>query len=147
MRATRLQGLSLPGVQVRVSLDGERLEDALDVYPDQGYVIAPASGPSLLRYDGDPAEVLTGVIVVELRGGPPTPALQRCPLPPRQRQVLRLVVAGLQDKQIAQKLGLGATTIKSHLHRIYETLGVQGRTDAAALAVRCGWDLGEGEKQ
>jgi DNA-binding NarL/FixJ family response regulator len=66
----------------------------------------------------------------------PRPAHAR--LTPRERDVLRLVVEGLANKQIAQRLGIGEKTIKTHVSRVLGKLGVADRTQAAVLAVREG---------
>ena len=56
----------------------------------------------------------------------------------REREVLRLVVEGLANKQIAQRLGIGEKTIKTHVSRVLAKLGVEDRTQAAVLAIREG---------
>jgi len=56
----------------------------------------------------------------------------------RERDVLRLVVEGLANKQIAQRLGIGEKTIKTHVSRVLAKLGVTDRTQAAVLAIREG---------
>jgi len=56
----------------------------------------------------------------------------------RERQVLELLCDGLSAPQIAQKLFLGTTTVKSHLGRLYEKLGVSDRAAAVAEAMRRG---------
>lgn len=57
---------------------------------------------------------------------------------PRERDVLRLVVEGLANKQIAQRLGIGEKTVKTHVSRVLAKLGVSDRTQAAVLAIREG---------
>ena len=52
--------------------------------------------------------------------------------------MLRLVVEGLANKQIAQRLGIGEKTIKTHVSRVLAKLGVADRTQAAVLAIREG---------
>jgi NarL family two-component system response regulator LiaR len=56
----------------------------------------------------------------------------------RERDVLRLVVEGLANKQIALRLGIGEKTIKTHVSRVLAKLGVEDRTQAAVLAIREG---------
>jgi len=56
----------------------------------------------------------------------------------RERQVLELLCEGLSAPQIAQRLFLGTTTVKSHLGRLYEKLGVSDRAAAVAEAMRRG---------
>lgn len=52
-------------------------------------------------------------------------------LTPRQIEILKLVSAGLLDKQIASKLGISTCTVRSHLRRIYLYNGLPNRTAAA----------------
>ncbi|MGD9932115.1 MAG: response regulator [Dehalococcoidia bacterium] len=56
----------------------------------------------------------------------------------RETEVLRLVAAGLANKEIARRLSLGEETIKSHVSAILAKLGVQSRTQAALHAARLG---------
>jgi two-component system, NarL family, response regulator LiaR len=56
----------------------------------------------------------------------------------RERDVLRLMVEGLANKQIAQRLGIGEKTIKTHVSRVLAKLDVADRTQAAVLAIREG---------
>jgi DNA-binding NarL/FixJ family response regulator len=53
----------------------------------------------------------------------------------RERQIAKLVSAGLSNKEVGRQLNLTAGTIKVHLHNIYEKLGVNNRTRLTALAV------------
>ena len=59
-------------------------------------------------------------------------------LTPRERDVLRLVVEGLANKQIAQRLRIGEKTVKTHVSRVLAKHGVADRTQAAVLAIREG---------
>ena len=56
----------------------------------------------------------------------------------REREVLVLVGAGLANKQIASRLGISEKTVKGHLSRIFQALGVTDRTQAALWAERSG---------
>ncbi len=58
------------------------------------------------------------------------------PLTERETQILRMVVVGMSNKAIANRLGLGEGTIKSHLRNIYRKLQVRTRAEAAAQAVQ-----------
>ena len=52
----------------------------------------------------------------------------------RERDVLRLVAMGLANKQIASRLGIGVSTVKTHLSNVFQCLGVADRTSAALWA-------------
>ena len=50
----------------------------------------------------------------------------------RERQVVRLVVTGLTDENVAQRLSLSESTVGVHLKRVYRRLGVHSRVELAA---------------
>jgi len=52
----------------------------------------------------------------------------------REKQVLRLVAAGLANKQIARRLGIAESTVKVHTGNIFRRIGVADRTSAALWA-------------
>jgi len=54
----------------------------------------------------------------------------------RDIQVLELLADGKSNKEVAQALGISDETVKSHLKRLFEKLGVTDRTEAVALALR-----------
>jgi DNA-binding NarL/FixJ family response regulator len=56
----------------------------------------------------------------------------------REREVLRLVVRGLANKQIGRALGISERTVKAHLTRVFASIGVADRTQAALWAQRHG---------
>ncbi len=60
------------------------------------------------------------------------------PLSERELQVLRLIVAGLSNSEIAQELVIAVSTVKSHVNHIYGKLGVKSRTQAVARAQALG---------
>jgi len=66
---------------------------------------------------------------------PPTPGQD---LTARERAVLALMVEGLNNTQIADRLVVSPSTIKSHVSHILAKLGVASRTEAVVLAVRHG---------
>lgn len=57
-------------------------------------------------------------------------------LTPREIEVLRLVARGEQNKSIAKTLFISEKTVKNHLYRIFQKLGVEDRTQAALYAVK-----------
>lgn len=60
------------------------------------------------------------------------------PLTPRELEVLRLVVEGQTNHEIARALGIGSGTVKSHVEHIIAKLGAADRTQAAVRAVQLG---------
>jgi two-component system, NarL family, response regulator DesR len=53
----------------------------------------------------------------------------------REKQILGLVVAGLTNAQIAARLSLAESTVKTHLSSAYRRLGTRSRREAAALVL------------
>jgi two-component system, NarL family, response regulator LiaR len=76
-----------------------------------------------------------------LQGGAGTP-LTRRELTERQRDILALMVAGLSNTDIAERLQLSRYTIRNHVAEILAKLGASTRTEAVALAVQAGIVLG-----
>ncbi len=62
-----------------------------------------------------------------------------CPLSARELEVLRRLAQGKVYKQIAQELGLSASTVRSHLHNVYGKLGALDRAQAVLMATEQGW--------
>lgn len=56
----------------------------------------------------------------------------------RETEVLRLVASGNSNKQIAFALGIGESTVKTHLLKVFDKLGVADRTRAVTLAMERG---------
>ena len=59
-------------------------------------------------------------------------------LSPRESEVLVLMVEALSNKQIATRLGLSETTVKTHVSALIAKLGVQDRVGAVVYALRNG---------
>jgi len=73
--------------------------------------------------------------LVETANQPPALGLD---LTEREREVLALMVEGLNNTQIAAKLTVSSSTIKSHVSNVLSKLGVASRTEAVTLALRTG---------
>ena len=71
--------------------------------------------------------------LVETSNLPPPPGLD---LTEREREVLALMIEGLNNVQIAGRLTVSPSTIKSHVSNILSKLGVASRTEAVTLALR-----------
>jgi DNA-binding NarL/FixJ family response regulator len=65
------------------------------------------------------------------------------PLTARELEVLRLVVQGVRNGEIGQRLSISIKTVETHLTSIYGKLGVQSRAEAIALAQKRGLLLSE----
>ena len=59
-------------------------------------------------------------------------------LTPRERDVLRMLCLGLDNKSIGLRLGVAAGTVKTHVKTLLQKLGARSRTQAATEALRRG---------
>jgi DNA-binding NarL/FixJ family response regulator len=67
------------------------------------------------------------------------PRLAAVRLTAREHDVVRLVVDGMSNDEVATALGIGSKTVESHLARLFERLHVASRTELATRALREGW--------
>ena len=51
-------------------------------------------------------------------------------LTPREKEILELLSKGFLYKEIAEKLSITTGTVKQHIHKVYEKLHVQNKTEA-----------------
>jgi DNA-binding NarL/FixJ family response regulator len=63
-------------------------------------------------------------------GQDPTPAVWDAALSTRENEILQLLARGLLYKEISDQLHISTSTVRQHIHRIYEKLHVQNRTEA-----------------
>ena len=71
---------------------------------------------------------------------PPAPRSVRRPdLTPKEVEVLLFIAEGLQNKEIAQRLGISHKTVEFHKTRLYEKIGVTGTVGAVKYALRNGY--------
>ena len=59
-------------------------------------------------------------------------------LTPREIEVLKLVAAGLANKEIAHRLEISDHTVKFHVASVMGKLGASSRTEAVTLGIRLG---------
>jgi DNA-binding CsgD family transcriptional regulator len=111
--------------------DADTIAAGLGARPLRG-AIASLAARARLDLEAAPAEEASPA---ERSGGPaPDPyGLTR-----REREVLGLVVLGRTNRQIAEALFISENTAGVHVSNIIGKLGVSGRTEAAAIAVRAG---------
>jgi DNA-binding NarL/FixJ family response regulator len=69
---------------------------------------------------------------------PAEPRPELAELSPRELEVFRLLARGMSNREIADELFLGETTIKTHVTRILTKLGVRDRVHAVVLAYETG---------
>ncbi len=66
----------------------------------------------------------------------------------RELEILLQMAKGATDREIASRMYLSATTVKSHIRSIFRKIGARNRTQAVAYVLRNGWHLrpGPGER-
>ncbi len=120
----------------------------LTSFADQSIILSAldAGASGYILKDAAPDELIAAVRAAATGGAPLDPKVarvlldhQRAPRPDaalssRERQVLDLVAEGLANKQIARRLGIAERTVKAHLTRIFQQIGVTDRTQAALWA-------------
>jgi DNA-binding NarL/FixJ family response regulator len=86
------------------------------------------------------AAIETAALLADLTdpAAPVTSAGAGTGLTPRELEVLRLMVAGRSNPEIAAALFVSPRTAQTHVGNILAKLGVESRTEAAAHAVRLG---------
>lgn len=60
-------------------------------------------------------------------------------IPQRQRQVAVLITQGLNNQEIAERLGISKGTVEAHRSELYARLGVHNSVDLYTEAMRLGW--------
>src|SRR5258705_1704557 len=61
------------------------------------------------------------------------PSVRRQRFSPRESEIVRLIALGLEDKEIANRLGISRRTVRTHLERLFEDLDVHSRAAAVYL--------------
>jgi len=127
----------LPIVVVCESADRRSVRRLLDGGID-GFVFADQLEVALLP---TVAAVFAGQMVVprDMRESVERPSLST-----RERQILAMVVIGLTNQEIAARMFLAESTVKSHLSSAYNKLGVRSRSEAVAVILDRPDSLGTG---
>ena len=81
---------------------------------------------------------VAGHLMEALRRGALPAAQMLETLSTREREVLSLMAEGLSNQQIADQLGIGEKTVKTHVSNVLAKLGVGDRTQAAVFAWKAG---------
>ncbi|MFY7960404.1 MAG: LuxR C-terminal-related transcriptional regulator [Elsteraceae bacterium] len=104
-----------------------------------------ASAISLILQGGTyvPAELLQGEAADARPAASAPEAGALSGLSPRETEVLRLLSAGMTNKEIGRDLGLAEMTVKLHVRQILRKLGARNRAEAATIALRLGLDATE----
>ena len=60
------------------------------------------------------------------------------PLSSREREIVRAVALGLRNAEVAQHLAIAEATVKTHLNKVFQKLGIRDRTELVRYAIRVG---------
>jgi DNA-binding CsgD family transcriptional regulator len=122
-----LRALAAGGVPVIVLAERAEPADAL--------AAAQLGARALLAKNCTLAELT--IAIRSALGAAGTPG--RPSLTSRQREVLQLIVEGLDNTQIAARLGISERTVRAHVSQVLERTGAANRTQAAVAAIQRGW--------
>ncbi len=122
-----------PGVIVLTAYDYPQYAEAALRLGASGFILKTAPLTELLDAIG---RVAAGGMAFSVRpqGGGAVARLSE-----RELDVVRLVVDGRSNDEIAARLGIGPKTVESHLRRLFERFDLASRTELATRALREGW--------
>jgi DNA-binding NarL/FixJ family response regulator len=132
-----------PGIRILVTGPGKRDEDILRAVMAgaKGYV--PQEAPSAILKKAI-REVHAGSVwiprrivatFIERTTARHIPARTTPKISPREREVLRLIVSGCSNREIAQDLGIIEQTVKAHVAQLLRKIGVPNRTALSVHAI------------
>lgn len=153
IRMPGLDGTQVLSAMRRNGVETEVLFISAFMEPELAYKTVAAGARGYLSKESSRQEVCDAILTIA-RGGTALAAeaqagiaqqIQerersggRPQLTAREQEVLRLVAEGLSAPDIGKQIHLSTTTVKSHLHSLYEKLGVSDRAAAVAEAMRRG---------
>lgn len=136
VRELRARGAAGQFLMYTVNEDDARVFDALKAGAN-GYVLKSSSPAQLveavreLHGGGAPMSATVARKVVEhFKPARERSTLADSGLTAREQEVITLLAEGYQYKEIADRLQVSTGTVRNHVHRIYEKLHVDNRTEA-----------------
>jgi DNA-binding NarL/FixJ family response regulator len=149
----RLDGIAATQ-QIKAVLPDVRVVMLTSHTTEQEIIASLSSGADAYCIKGASVDRLLKAIAVAAEGGtyldpqigrqvlqhlsPPTPTGNITNLSQREMEVLKLIVEGYSNPEIASKLFLSANTVKTHVRGIMNKLAVDDRVQAAVVALRSG---------
>jgi two-component system nitrate/nitrite response regulator NarL len=153
IRMPGLDGTQVLSAMRREGLDTEVLFLSAFMEPELAYRTVAAGAKGYLSKESSRQEVCDAIVTIS-RGGTALAAEAQAglasqiqerertggplKLTDRETEVLHLVADGYSAPEIGKHIHLSTTTVKSHLHSLYEKLGVSDRAAAVAEAMRRG---------
>lgn len=152
IEAVRVGSIKYPSIQyimLTVFDDDDKLFEALKAGA-HGYLLKEERSDVILRSVEE---------VIEKKGAPMSPRIARktlqmlvndstvsedsniknSGLSEREIEILQSMVAGLDYKQIGEKLFISPNTVRNHISKIYDKLHISSKTEAVKLAIRNKW--------
>jgi two-component system nitrate/nitrite response regulator NarP len=138
LRTLRARGDRRPVVLLAGTIDDRRLIEAVQLGA-QGILMKGSAPETLLACLDEVGKggrwieqaILQRALDLRMSGAARDPLAE---LTPRERAIAGLVARGRTNKEIAGELGIGEGTVKIHLHRVFQKLGLSSRTQLAVIA-------------
>jgi two-component system, NarL family, nitrate/nitrite response regulator NarL len=112
-------------------LSGSALIDALKrILGGESIIVSPA-------WTGGDASAAASAPALEPERDP-VPPWRSFGLTPREMEVVRLLARGLDNKTIANELGIASITVRLHLQNAYRKMGARNRLDGVRIALQSG---------
>ena len=77
-------------------------------------------------------------LLMEIDAASPQPGRHQDALSPREQEVLRFLIQGRSNREIAEAISISINTVKFHVKNIFDKLGVTTRKDAVSASIRRG---------
>lgn len=153
IRMPELDGTQVLAAMRRDGSDTAVLFVSAFMEPELAYRTVASGARGYLSKESSRKEVCEAIVMIARGGTALAPEAQaglsqaiqerertggRPQLTAREQQVLRLVADGLSAPEIGRQIQLGTATVKSHLHSLYDKLGVSDRAAAVAEGMRRG---------
>ena len=152
IRMPRLDGTQVLSALRRDGVSTEVLFLSAFMEPELAYSTVASGARGYLSKEASRQEICDAIVTVARGGTALAPEVQaglasavrdreRADAPslsPREQEVLRLIAEGLSAPEIGKQIHLSPATVKTHLHTLYEKLGVSERAAAVAEGMRRG---------
>jgi len=138
LRMPRMDGIEATG-QLHARHPDVRVI-ALTTYADDESVLGVlhAGARGYLTKDASSQDIRSAILAVAAGDAALDPAVQSHVVTAREAEVLALIAEGLTNSEIAERLVVSPTTVKSHINHLFAKAGLRDRTQAVNYAYRTG---------